>query len=119
LPEPERQPPRAGGLEIAGSSALVTGGAGFIGSHLVDGLLAAGARSVHVLDDLSLGSRANLAGALARPEVELTLGDVADAELLERIVSEEDHSITVTTSLSSPCLIRSSARARTSIATWR
>jgi UDP-glucose 4-epimerase len=88
MPEPEREPPREGGMAIAGSSALVTGGAGFIGSHLVEGLLAAGARSVRVLDDLSLGSRANLAGALARPEVELTVGDATDADLLRRIGTE-------------------------------
>jgi UDP-glucose 4-epimerase len=74
---------------ITGSSALVTGGAGFIGSHLVEGLLAAGASSVHVLDDLSLGSRANLAGALACPEVELTVGDATDADLLRRIGAED------------------------------
>ena len=70
---------------LAGSSALVTGGAGFIGSHLVDALVAAGARSVHVLDDLSLGSRANLTDALAHPAVELTVGDAADGEELARI----------------------------------
>ncbi len=53
---------------------LVTGGAGFIGSHLVDALLAAGHR-VRVLDDLSTGKRANLDAA-----AELVLGDVADPD---------------------------------------
>ncbi len=51
---------------------LVTGGAGFIGSHLVDALLAAGHR-VRVLDDLSTGKRCNL-----DPRAELMVGDVAD-----------------------------------------
>jgi UDP-glucose 4-epimerase len=85
VPEPEDEPPQQGGAVLIGSSALVTGGAGFIGSHLVEGLLAAGASRVHVLDDLSLGSEANLAGALEHSEVELTVGDAADADLLERI----------------------------------
>lgn len=53
---------------------LVTGGAGFIGSHLCEGLVAAGAR-VTALDDLSSGSRDNLPA-----EVELVVGDVADSE---------------------------------------
>lgn len=52
---------------------LVTGGAGFIGSHLVESLLADG-HQVRVLDDLSTGRRANLP-----PRVELRVGDVADA----------------------------------------
>jgi UDP-glucose 4-epimerase len=51
---------------------LVTGGAGFIGSHLIDALLAAG-HAVRVLDDLSTGKRANLDG-----RAELVVGDVAD-----------------------------------------
>jgi len=86
--EAGRGSPQFVGAALNGSSALVTGGAGFIGSHLVEGLLAAGASRVHILDDLSLGSRANLNGALARPEVELTVGDAADAEELERIHAE-------------------------------
>jgi UDP-glucose 4-epimerase len=52
---------------------LVTGGAGFIGSHLVEALLARGDR-VRVLDDLSTGKRENLGSA-----AELIVGDVADA----------------------------------------
>jgi UDP-glucose 4-epimerase len=55
---------------------LVTGGCGFIGSHLVDLLLRQGHR-VRVLDDLSTGRTHNLA-----PEAELMIGDVADATLV-------------------------------------
>ena len=74
---------------IAGSRALVTGGAGVIGSHLVDALLASGVSRIHVVDDLSLGREANLAAALAHPEVEFTVGDAAEIELLERICAAE------------------------------
>ena len=58
---------------------LITGGAGFIGSHLTDALLATG-HSVRILDDLSTGKRANL--PLDNPKVELIVGDVADAALV-------------------------------------
>ena len=60
---------------------LITGGAGFIGSHLVDALLALG-YEVRVLDNLSTGKRSNL--PLDNPRVELLEGDVADAELVAR-----------------------------------
>jgi UDP-glucose 4-epimerase len=60
---------------------LITGGAGFIGSHLVDALLAKG-YSVRVLDNLSTGKRSNL--PLDNPRVELLEGDVADAEWVAR-----------------------------------
>ncbi len=55
---------------------LVTGGAGFIGSHLVDALVQRGAR-VRVLDDFSTGGRENLAACLDR--IELIEGDLRDA----------------------------------------
>ena len=60
---------------------LITGGAGFIGSHLVDALLASG-YEVRVLDNLSTGKRSNL--PLDNPRVELLEGDVADAERVAR-----------------------------------
>jgi UDP-glucose 4-epimerase len=56
---------------------LVTGGCGFIGSHLVDALIARGDR-VRVLDDLSTGKRANLAA-----EAELVIGDVGERDTVE------------------------------------
>lgn len=60
---------------MSDSLILVTGGAGFIGSHLADALLARGHR-VRVLDNLSTGKRANL--PLDNPRLELVEGDVAD-----------------------------------------
>jgi len=59
--------------------ALVTGGAGFIGSHLVDRLLDDG-HEVIVLDDFSTGSRANLARSLDR--IDLVTGDLRDRRLV-------------------------------------
>ncbi|WP_421548942.1 NAD-dependent epimerase/dehydratase family protein [Pseudomonas sp. QD4] len=60
---------------------LITGGAGFIGSHLSDALLAKG-YAVRILDNLSTGKRSNL--ALDNPRLELLEGDVADAALVAR-----------------------------------
>ncbi|MFO0749819.1 MAG: NAD-dependent epimerase/dehydratase family protein [Myxococcota bacterium] len=56
---------------------LVTGGAGFIGSHLVDALMAAGHR-VTVLDDLSTGRRDNVAAHAAHPRFRFVEADVAE-----------------------------------------
>jgi UDP-glucose 4-epimerase len=63
---------------------LVTGGAGFIGSNLVDSLLAKG-HAVRVLDDLSMGKRSNL--PLDNPRVQLVVGSVADAALVSQAVA--------------------------------
>ena len=65
---------------------MVTGGAGFIGSNLVDRLLAEG-HAVDVVDDLSTGSLANLAGARANPAHEMTFHqlDIRSGELVEMI----------------------------------
>ncbi len=65
---------------------LVTGGAGFIGSHLVEALVHAGERVV-VLDDLSSGSRANLAGLPAGAPVEFLEGSITDPATVRRAVA--------------------------------
>lgn len=64
------------------AQVLVTGGAGFIGSHLVDGLVAEG-NNVRVLDNLSTGRRENLAQSLASGSVELVVGSVTDLKTTE------------------------------------
>jgi UDP-glucose 4-epimerase len=65
-------------------SALVTGGAGFIGSHLVDGLLAEGWRAC-LVDDFSSGREANVAHLHGR--VEIVRGDLRDRALLARALA--------------------------------
>jgi UDP-glucose 4-epimerase len=65
-------------MEIKGTRALVTGGAGLIGSHIVDQLLAAGAAEVVVLDNLTRGRLRNLEGALPSGRVRIVEGDIRD-----------------------------------------
>jgi nucleoside-diphosphate-sugar epimerase len=68
---------------MAAGLALVTGGAGFIGSHLVDALLAR-SRRVRVLDDFSSGRREFL---LVDPALEVVTGDIRDPEAVRRAVA--------------------------------
>jgi UDP-glucose 4-epimerase len=70
--------------DAKGRGALVTGGAGFIGCHLVRGLLAEG-WSVRVIDDLSSGSERNLADVIDR--IDFLRGDIRDARTLERAMA--------------------------------
>lgn len=69
------------------ASVLVTGGAGFIGSHLVQSLLEKGCR-VKVIDNLSTGRIANLSRVLGR--IEFQLGDVRDEDLVWRSLGGVD-----------------------------
>ena len=69
------------------STIVVTGGAGFIGSHIVDALVARGDR-VRVLDSLVTGSMSNL--ERQRSKVEITVGDIRDADVVAGVLEGAD-----------------------------
>jgi UDP-glucose 4-epimerase len=75
---------------LHGARALVTGGAGLIGSHLADLLASAGASEIVVLDNLSRGRLDNLATARASGRVTLVDGDIRDRGLLARALDGVD-----------------------------
>lgn len=68
---------------------LITGGAGFIGSHLADYLFKRG-HHLHVIDNLSTGSLENIQHLRGEERFELTIGNVLDYHTLERCVAEAD-----------------------------
>ncbi|HEX5050793.1 MAG TPA: NAD-dependent epimerase/dehydratase family protein [Planctomycetota bacterium] len=69
--------------------AVVTGGAGFIGSHLAEELLRRGDR-VHVVDDLSTGRLANLAAVAGHPALQVTVASVAEPAVAARACAQAD-----------------------------
>ena len=69
---------------------LITGGAGFIGSHLTDALLERG-DSVVVIDNLSTGNASNIEQHLSNPNFTLVQGSILDTELLDQLVGSVDH----------------------------
>ena len=75
---------------LAGADVLVTGGAGTIGSTIVDQLLGAGARHVHVLDDFVRGRRANLQDAIHTGRVTIVEGDIRDRDLVHDLTRHRD-----------------------------
>ena len=71
------------------SSILVTGGAGFIGSHLCELLLERGHRVV-AIDNLSTGRLSNIAPLLNRPRFQFVRETITNAQVLDRLTSEVD-----------------------------
>jgi len=76
---------------LDGARVLITGGAGLIGSHIVDRCVDAGVQEIVVLDNLTRGRRDNLATASARGRVTLVEGDIRD----QRVVADAMHGIDV------------------------
>ncbi|WP_420575153.1 SDR family oxidoreductase [Kordia sp.] len=71
-------------------SFLITGGAGFIGSNLVEYLLKHNAKKVRVLDNLSTGFKHNIEEFESHPNFEFILGDIRDVEMCKTAVHEMD-----------------------------
>jgi UDP-glucose 4-epimerase len=79
-------------MQIKGNRFLVIGGAGFIGSHIVDQLLSAGAAQVRIYDNFARGTRTNLEQALRDPRSEIFAdgGDILHRDTLLRAMTGMD-----------------------------
>ena len=77
--------------ELEASTIAVIGGAGFIGSHIVDQLLDEPVERVIVVDNFVRGTRGNLANAMRDPRVEVREGSILDQPFLEQVMEESDY----------------------------
>src|SRR4051812_24621217 len=89
---------------------LVTGGAGFIGSHLCDLLLDKG-HAVHVLDDLSTGSVENISHLEGQEDFQFTVGSVDDGEVVDEVVGEADVVVHLAAAVGVKLVVESPVRA--------
>ncbi|EKD94615.1 MAG: NAD-dependent epimerase/dehydratase [uncultured bacterium] len=77
--------------KIAKATILVTGGAGFIGSHLIEQLLILKPKKIYILDNLYRGKIKNIAHLFSNPYIEFIKGDIRNASLVNRIMSKSDY----------------------------
>ena len=77
--------------QLEGARFLVTGGAGFVGSTIVEQLLAAGAEEVRVIDNFVRGSWSNLKPAQSTGRVKVREGDIRNADLVDRLSEGVDY----------------------------
>jgi UDP-glucose 4-epimerase len=77
-------------MKIKGNKFLITGGAGLMGSHIADRLLAGGAARIVLLDNFVRGSMHNIEEQLKDPRVQLVKGDIRNPELLGELATGMD-----------------------------
>ncbi|QUS35106.1 NAD-dependent epimerase/dehydratase family protein [Falsirhodobacter algicola] len=75
---------------LRGKRILITGGSGFVGSHIVDALLREDCGLVTVVDNMVRGRPENLAAARPDPRLRLIEGDIRDAALMDGLVADAD-----------------------------
>src|ERR1019366_8841041 len=89
---------------------LITGGAGFIGSHLSD-LLVEHGHAVHVLDDLSTGGIENIRHLKHRPGFQYTIGSVENHAVVAELVDEADVVVHLAAAVGVTLVVESPVRA--------
>ncbi|SES40492.1 UDP-glucose 4-epimerase [Tranquillimonas rosea] len=75
---------------LSDKRVLVTGGSGFVGSHIVDLLVDAGCREILVVDNMVRGRASNIAAAMDSGRVTLVEGDIRDTELMRQLIEGTD-----------------------------
>src|ERR1700674_3564859 len=78
-------------VKLNGARALVPGGAGFVGSHIVEQLFVAGAARVVVVDDFTRGRLENLRSVADNPALEVITGDICDPSLVDDATTGIDY----------------------------
>ena len=77
--------------KISGATILITGGAGFIGSYVVEELLPHDPKKIILIDNLIRGSHENMKNFVTNPRIEFIEGDLRNTELLEKCIAQSDY----------------------------
>jgi UDP-glucose 4-epimerase len=78
-------------IDIKGSRILITGGAGFVGSTILNQLLQAGVKEIIIIDNFIRGSKENIKGVISSDRVKLVEGDIRDQDLINELLRGIDY----------------------------